>query len=248
MKRIRSLRHDRERTGCPSSSGATARARTRPTRGSRSLPTTRTRNRTRRTLGDDPPDDAVEEHVEFYPAGSAALDDLGDDVGDGAAGGVDHDRVVGRPQRRHRPAAVERVAPRRARPAPSSTATVAVGRALRRAGGAGPARRRSAVEEHLHRRVREHDGADVAAFDDSAAVLARPTPAGGRRAPSRTGGMRGDRRHRGGDLGSADLGAHVAAVERRDAVLDLDRAVARRPSAHASSSSSGDACARAPPA
>ena len=64
----------------------------------------------------------------------------------------------------------------------ASTPTVAVGGVLVALAAGGPlvvAR----GEEHLHRRVGEHDGPDVAPLDDAAAVLARPRPAAGRRAP-----------------------------------------------------------------
>ena len=52
-----------------------------------------------RALGDDPPDDAVEEHGAVLLPGAETLGDLGRDVRHGARRRVDHERVVSRPQR-----------------------------------------------------------------------------------------------------------------------------------------------------
>ena len=75
-------------------------------------------------------------------------------------------------------------------------------------------------EEHLDRRVREHDGADVAALHDATAVLARPTLAGARRAPRAPPGARTPI-----DTAAVTSGPRISALTSRpsssdDAVVD----------------------------
>ena len=84
----------------------------------------------------------------------------------------------------------------------------------------GGARRVGCREKHLHRRVREHDGADVTALHHSPAVGLDPVPLA--RDQHRTdAGVRGHRRHGAGHLGSTDGRGHVAAVE-EDGAVDHD--------------------------
>ena len=59
-------------------------------------------------------------------------------------------------------------------------------------------------EEHLDRRGREHDGADVAAFDDAAAVVQHPFALLFDEELAH-GPVRGHRRDRGRDLRTTDL-------------------------------------------
>ena len=113
------------------------------------------------------------------------VDDLGDDVVDGAV------RRVDPRARRRRPSSGEtaRLESSRSRRAMSVAHRVDVDRprrgrlvALTTPGPLVLAR----GEEHLHGRVGEHDGADVAPLDDATAVLRRPRRAAarrGRRAP-----------------------------------------------------------------
>ena len=68
-------------------------------------------------------------------------------------------------------------------------------------------------EEHLHRRVGEHDRADVAALHYSPAVVRDPGALAVDEDRAHL-GMRGHDRHRARDLGAADLLAHVPPVER----------------------------------
>ena len=164
-------------------------------------------------LGDDPPDDAVEEHGRVLPRRAEALDDLGDDLVDRTAGRVDHERIVGRPQRRRRPAAVERVAPRSAS-CTASTSTVPVGGLLvaLRGGGPAPRRRRRGTPSPPRPGTRR---CRCRGPRPRRRRAARPTSRWRSTRTRRTRRVRRHRRHRGGDLGAADLCADVAAVEPR---------------------------------
>ena len=123
-------------------------------------------------------DDGAGEPVEGHDSGhlrAEPFDDLGHDVRRPSS------RWCRRRSRRRRPAAATPPDPSPARPAAardSCTAATSVG-ALRRLlvalAPAGPLLV-AGGEEHLHRRVGEHDRPDVAALDHAAAVLVHPRP------------------------------------------------------------------------
>ena len=130
-------------------------------------------------------------------------------------------------RRRPRPRAAARVQATsrldHARSSASRTSSMATSRAA-----ASSSRRRrvgahivACGEEHLHRRVGEHDGPDVATLDHATAVVAHPVPLTlDEHAPDR--GVRRHRGHRGGDFGATDLVGDVAPVEADRSGLDLD--------------------------
>ena len=100
-------------------------------------------------------------------------------------------------------------------------------------------------QEDLHRGVGEHDGADVATFDDAAAVLLGP-----RALPSHEDrahlGVGRDRRHGRRHLWAADLVGDVASVEHDCAVeREIDRT---GDLAAGGAVVEGDVADRAPPA
>ena len=170
-------------------------------------------------------DDPVEQH-QAIPADRARSTSSETTLVDVAVGGVDHHRVVGRAQRRRDAPAVDRV--------PARQRGLARRRPRRRAADAASSRWRRrarssslAVRNTFNRRGGEHDGADVATFHHAAAVLAQPTPAVARTSTDRTPGCADDGRHGRSHLRAADLGAHVATVDRRHAALDRDRAPGR---------------------
>ena len=217
MKRMRRVVTATPRTGCPSSSGATARARSRPSPGACLAPVDPRPG----TAAAEPPATIertmpVEEH-QRASAARARSTTRPTTSSTSSVRRVDHDRVVGRPQRRDRAARCRSRRAGRARPAPRRRATAAPAAASSRW------RRRARSSSLAVRNTLTGASGNTTVpmsrpFHHAAAVLARPTRAGARRAPSRTVGMGRDRRHRGRDLGPADLGAHVAAVERGDAV------------------------------
>ena len=140
---------------------------------------------------------------------------------------VDHDRVVGRAQRRDRPAGVDRVAPverglARRRPRPRARPRP------RRGGGGGPARRRSRSRNTLTVASGNTTVPMSRPFDDAAAVRVDPLPAGARRgsraprdAPRRSTPRRSPRAR-----GSRALTSRPSSM--RHAVLHGDRALAAR--------------------